>query len=84
MRFATRQSYVNNSGAVRALCNGNSCYYSYNRHIHTVHICAKPNPTYAYGHCYKSVKTIQVRPPGYFTHIYINTPIVTASKNYYI
>jgi hypothetical protein len=31
-----------------------------------------------------SVPLFQVRPPGYFTHISISTPIVTALKNYYV
>ena len=30
-----------------------------------------------------SVAVIQVRPPGYFIHISITTPIVSALKNYY-
>jgi hypothetical protein len=29
------------------------------------------------------VAFIQVRPPGYFTHVSITTPIVSALKNYY-
>jgi hypothetical protein len=31
----------------------------------------------------KSVNKIQFGPPGYFAHIYVTTPIVSASKNYY-
>jgi hypothetical protein len=31
-----------------------------------------------------SVTAIRVRPPGYFTHVSITTPVVSASKNYYI
>jgi hypothetical protein len=31
-----------------------------------------------------SVTFIQGGPPGYFTHISITTPIVSALKNYYI
>jgi hypothetical protein len=30
-----------------------------------------------------SMRFIQVRPPGYFTHVSITTPIVPALKNYY-
>jgi hypothetical protein len=30
-----------------------------------------------------SATLIQVRPPGYFTHVSITTPIVSALKNYY-
>jgi hypothetical protein len=32
----------------------------------------------------KTVAFIKVRPPGYFTHISITTPIVSALKNYYV
>jgi hypothetical protein len=31
-----------------------------------------------------SVTLIRVGPPGYFIHVSITTPIVSASKNYYI
>jgi hypothetical protein len=33
---------------------------------------------------YISAPLIRVGPPGYFTHIPITTPIVSALKNYYI
>ena len=33
---------------------------------------------------YISVTWIWFRPPSYFTHIFITTPIVPALKNYYI
>jgi hypothetical protein len=33
---------------------------------------------------YISVAFVQVRPPGYFIHITITTPIISALKNYYI
>jgi hypothetical protein len=42
-----------------------------------------PCTTYECGnHVNISVAVIQVRPPGYFTHISITTPIVSALKNY--
>ena len=31
-----------------------------------------------------ALQVIKVRPPGYFTHISITTPVVPALKNYYI
>jgi hypothetical protein len=45
-------------------------------YIYTVYI-------YIYIYIYISAPLIQVAPPGYFTHISITTPIVSALKNYY-
>ena len=39
---------------------------------------------YLYMHVHTSVNLIQVGPPGYFIHISITTPIVSALKSYYI
>ena len=47
-RFAVRQSYANNSGTVRALCNGYSFYY--NRHTYILIYAL--NLIYLYSYCY--------------------------------
>jgi hypothetical protein len=50
-RFAVRQSYANNSGTVRALCNGHSCYYNRHTYIYAL------NLIYLYGYCYVYMHT---------------------------
>jgi hypothetical protein len=39
---------------------------------------------YTYCARYKSVTVIRVGLPGYFVHVSITTPVVSALKNYYI
>ena len=39
---------------------------------------------YIITYTHTSVTVIRFRPPGYFAHVSITTPVVSALKNYYI
>jgi hypothetical protein len=62
-------------------CPGLPLSFLININNHTAHPCNHTIIQYRY--YTHQPPLIRVRPPGYFTHISITTPIVPALKNYY-
>ena len=66
-RFAARQSHANNSGTVRALCNGYSYYYNRHTYIYALILIDLYGYCYVYMHACATAKLQRQRTRGAMT-----------------